>query len=97
MRRGLLNPADQIFRQIRRTLLGLIENALGLAREGPACPEGKETCPGSRENQPAHPAPSIPVALALDGIGYVGKTFAHVNNAIGELVDVCHLGPPFPS
>jgi hypothetical protein len=29
--------------------------------------------------------------LALDGIGYVGKTLAHVNDAFGELVDICHL------
>jgi hypothetical protein len=93
----LLDAADQIFRQIRRTFFGLIENALGLAREGPACPEGKEAYPGCGENQPARPAPTIPVAFALDGIGYVGKTFAHVNDAIGELVDICHLGPPFQS
>ena len=70
--RRLADKAHQVVWQVGRAFLGLSRNAFGVASQGSTCRERIEPCPGRWEKQPAG-GPALPDALAVSGVGYVGK------------------------
>jgi hypothetical protein len=77
--RRLVDPAHQVFRELRGELPRLFDDALGLAPERATCPQGVE--PGSRrgKHEPSRLDPALPVAPSLRGVRNVRKTFREID------------------
>jgi hypothetical protein len=70
--RGLLDAIHQILGQIRGSFLGLIHDALRLARERAIRHECIEASAGPRKQEPACPHPSLPNSLPLGRVSNGG-------------------------
>jgi hypothetical protein len=80
--RGLLNTIDQILGQIRGSFLGLIHDALRLARKRAIRHEGIEASAGRRKQEPACRHPSSPNLLPLGRVSDGGCSLGHIDHPL---------------
>lgn len=85
-----MDAGHQIVWQVSGPVLCLLGDVPRLSPQGAVCTKQIHSCSRRREQEPAWPNPSLPIAPSLRGIGDVRKSFCEIDQPLGEPIDVSH-------
>jgi hypothetical protein len=89
----LMDPAHQVVRQLRGSLLCLLGDVPCLTPQRAACAQQVHSSGCRGEQEPARTNPSLPVASSLRGVGDVRKSLCEIDQSVGEPIDISHFRP----
>lgn len=88
-----MHSGHQIVRQVSRPVLCLLGDVPRLTSQRAAGTQQVHSRSRRRDQEPARPDASLPIATTLRGIGDVGKSFCEIDQSLGEPVYISHLKP----